>query len=41
MKEFGALGAIAKARQENTRKLLAGTHLEWGKYAKEKMQPAS
>jgi len=36
MEEFAGLAAIAKARRENTRTLLAGTHLEWGKWAQEK-----
>ena len=36
IEEFRGLSAIAKARQENTRTLLAGTHLEWGKWSREK-----
>jgi len=36
MQDFRGLSAIANARQENLRKLLEGTHLEWGRYAREK-----
>lgn len=36
MQEFAGLAAIAKARKENTRQLLAGTHLEWGRWARER-----
>jgi len=35
MDEFRGLSAIAKARKENLTTLLAGTHLEWGKWARE------